>query len=388
MSKNASLAQLNSNGMVLASCLTILSVLLALGIGIRVMLQNDFRILANLRSSTHSFYYSVAGIEWSKNEIAEIDAFPPAPANQTKSFANGAFDVTFSAPAVMGPLTARLTVRSIGTAANAAHIIEAQLMKAYELSDAALAVRGNPVRALLSGGEILISGADHDQTNGTARSGAKPRLAISASSELVRELLFQSIEDPEVLDPTSLTPAVGQSDYLPVTFVNQLAADVCSVPTASLHPIPMTGSLTVGNEIWGSQSSPEIHCVEGLSATGDSINITGSVTGAGILVVRNADLVLNGSFHWQGLVIVHGQEVGLRTIGSGIKEVIGAVVLNETGAPPSTTAIIEIQGNLRLLFSREALKRAAELIPTPTLTSAYANLPSLVSQNYWRNVAQ
>ena len=42
MSKNASLAQLNSNGMVLASCLTILSVLLALGIGIRVMLQNDF----------------------------------------------------------------------------------------------------------------------------------------------------------------------------------------------------------------------------------------------------------------------------------------------------------------------------------------------------------
>ena len=63
-------------------------------------------------------------------------------------------------------------------------------------------------------------------------------------------------------------------------------------------------------------------------------------------------------------------------------------VLNETGAPPSTTAIIEIQGNLRLLFSREALKRAAELIPTPTLTSAYANLPSLVSQNYWRNVTQ
>ena len=37
MSKNASLAQLNSNGMVLASCLTILSVLLALGIGIRVI---------------------------------------------------------------------------------------------------------------------------------------------------------------------------------------------------------------------------------------------------------------------------------------------------------------------------------------------------------------
>jgi len=388
MSKNASLTELNSTGMVLASCLTILSVLLALGIGIRVMLQNDFRILANLRSSTHSFYYSVAGIEWSKNEIAEIDAFPPAPANQTKQFANGAFDVTFSAPAVIGPLTARLTVRSIGTAANATHIIEAQLTKSYELSDAALAIRGNPARALLSGGEILISGADHDQTNGIARSGAKPRLAISAASETVREFLFQSIEDPGVLDSASLTPTIGQSDYLPATFVNQLAADVCSLPTASLHPIPTTGTLTVDDQIWGSQSSPEIHCVDGLSATGDSIDIAGNVSGAGILVVKNADLVLSGFFHWQGLVIVSGQEVGLRTMGSGTKEVLGAAVLNETGAPASTTAIIEVQGRLRLLFSREALKRAAELIPTPTLTSAYTNLPSLLSQNYWRNVAQ
>jgi len=112
------------------------------------------------------------------------------------------------------------------------------------------------------------------------------------------------------------------------------------------------------------------------------------VSGAGILVVRNADLILSGPFRWQGLVIVHGQEVGLRTTGSSIKEILGATVLNETGAPPSTTSIIEIQGNIRLLFSREALRKAAELIPPTTLTSSYPNLPSLVSQNYWRNVAQ
>jgi hypothetical protein len=374
--------------MVLASCLTILSVLLALGIGIRVMLQNDYRILANLRSSTHSFYYSVAGIEWSKHEIAQIDVFPPVAANQTKSFGNGTFDVKFSSPAVSGPLSARLTVRSIGTVANATHVIEAQLLKSYELSDAALAVRGNPVRALLSGSEILISGADHNPTTGAAIFTPKPRLAISASTEIVRELLFRSIEDPAMLDPGSLPPSLAQSDYLPASFINQLASGVCSVATASLHPIPATGSLKVGNQIWGSQSSPEIHCVDGLSATGESITITGNVTGAGILVVRNADLILSGPFHWQGLVIVQGQEVGLRTTGSSIKEIIGATVLNETGAPPSTTAIIEIQGNMRLLFSREALKKAAELVPATTLTSSYANLPSLVSQNYWRNVAQ
>ena len=101
--------------MVLASCLTILSVLLALGIGIRVMLQNDFRILANLRSSTHSFYYSVAGIEWSKNQIAELDSFSSHTRQSDPVVRQWRVRCNFSVPAVTGPLTARLTVRSIGT---------------------------------------------------------------------------------------------------------------------------------------------------------------------------------------------------------------------------------------------------------------------------------
>ena len=81
----------NSRGIVLMSALTILSVLLALGIGIRVMLKNDYQVVANLRGGTEAFYYSAAGIEWSKNEIASTAAFPPVPANQMKSFAAGGF---------------------------------------------------------------------------------------------------------------------------------------------------------------------------------------------------------------------------------------------------------------------------------------------------------
>src|SRR5947209_18814084 len=104
----------SSHGMVLMSALTILTVLLAVGIGIRVMLQNDFRVLANLRGGTEAFYYSSAGLEWSKNEIAGVTAFPPAPPNQSKSFASGGFAVTFSSPVVTVPLAARIVVRSVG----------------------------------------------------------------------------------------------------------------------------------------------------------------------------------------------------------------------------------------------------------------------------------
>jgi len=97
-------------------------------------------------------------------------------------------------------------------------------------------------------------------------------------------------------------------------------------------------------------------------------------------------LILNGGFHWDGLVIVSGQEVGLKVLGSGSKEVMGATLINETGAPGSATAIFDIQGNLRLLFSRQALRRASVLIPSVALSQAYTALPSYILQDYWRTV--
>jgi len=85
---------------------------------------------------------------------------------------------------------------------------------------------------------------------------------------------------------------------------------------------------------------------------------------------------------------VNGQEIGLKTTGSTSKEVVGAAMLNETGTPGRSTATVDIQGNFRLLFSREALKKAAELIPPETLATSYATLPAVVSQGYWRSIVR
>ena len=103
-----------SRGMVLMSCLTILAVLLAVGLGTRVMMKNDYQALANLRVGTEAFYFSVAGIEWSKNEVARATAFPPAPMNQSKAFAGGSFAVTFLSPVATKPLEARVVSCSAG----------------------------------------------------------------------------------------------------------------------------------------------------------------------------------------------------------------------------------------------------------------------------------
>ena len=176
------------------------------------------------------------------------------------------------------------------------------------------------------------------------------------------------------------------SDYLSGTAITQLANDLCAAPGALVHSVPSGGTLAFENQVWGSQATPQLHCIEGQLTGGDGASFTGNNSGVGILVVKNADLILNGGFHWDGLVIVSGQEVGLKVFGSSSKEVMGATLINETGAPGSGTAIFDIQGNLRLLFSRQALRRASVLIPSVALSHAYAALPSYVLQDYWRTV--
>ena len=379
----------NSRGIVLMSALTILSVLLAVGIGIRVMLKNDYQVVANLRGGTEAFYYSAAGIEWSKNEIASTAAFPPVPANQMKSFAAGGFAVSFLHPVLVGPLTARVAARSVGTIGPSSHVLEALLTKTYDLADGALALRGAAARVNISGSGLFISGTDHDPANGNPLTAAKSRHAISVSDSTMNDLVMGALGNPPpvgLLDSASDVQAVALSDYLSGTAIAQLANDLCAAPGALVHSVLSEGTSAFENQVWGSQATPQLHCIEGQPAGGDGASFTGNNSGVGILVVKNADLILNGGFHWDGLVIVSGQEVGLKVLGSSSKEVMGATLINETGAPGSATAIVDIQGNLRLLFSRQALRRASVLIPSVALSQAYTALPSYVLQDYWRTV--
>ena len=372
------------------SALTILSVLLAVGIGIRVMLKNDYRVVANLRGGTEAFYYSAAGIEWSKNEVASAAAFPPVPANQMKSFAAGAFAVSFLHPVLVGPLTARVAARSVGTIGPSSHVLEALLTKTYDLADGALALRGAAARINISASGLFISGTDHDPANGNPLTAAKSRSAISVSDSTMNDLVMGALGNPPplgILDSATDVQAVAFSDYLSGTAITQLANDLCAAPGAFVHSVPSEVTLAFENQVWGSQATPQLHCIEGQLTGGDGASFTGNNSGVGILVVKNADLILNGAFHWEGLVIVSGQEVGLKVFGSSSKEVIGATLINETGAPGSGTAIFDVQGNLRLLFSRQALRRASVLIPSAALSHAYTQLPSYVSQDYWRTVS-
>ena len=378
---------IDRQGMILMNSLALLSVLMVASVGAVIMLQNDFHLLGNLRRATAAFYISVAGVEWAKSELASANGFPQSPSKHSKPVSPGHFVVTFLSSTVTGPLAARFTVHSVGVSGAAENAVQAQLTKSYDLADAALVVRGNGAGISLGAG-TFISGVDHDPNSGQG-SGIRSRNSVSVVNDAQRTMVMDALGNPPrqgILDESAGMPAITLSELLPANLVAQLADNLCALATVSVHSIPAGAGLTIENQTWGNLAAPQVHCIEGSLGSGDVATMAGSVTGAGILVIKNADLLLSGSFRWQGLVLISGTDISFRTTGSGANEVVGAIIVNESGTPVEGRKFLNFEGPTRILFSRQALARGASLVPAAMANIAYESLPSLISQDYWRSV--
>lgn len=374
--------------MVLLSTLLVLSLLIAVGMGARVMVHNDTGISGNFRLSANAFYLAEAGIAWSKHEISANSSHPPTPANRAQSFASGTFSIAFVSATAATPLVAKIVVRSTGTAGTATHLLQSQLTKSYDLADGAVALRGNGSRANLSGTGFVISGIDHDPATASAVPDAKPRPGITVPGDALRRIVVDGLDASQQsnINGRGDTPAIVQSSDIPGAALSQLANDLCGSAQAIPLAVPPDGILSLDSQEWGTRVAPQLRCIEGLPGVGDSVRLAGNISGSGILVVRNTELIASGPFHWEGLIIVSGASVGFTVLGPDAKEIYGSLMVNESGAPGSETAILDIRGNVRLLFSRAALNRTTALVPPATLNETYAYLPSNVTQDYWRMV--
>jgi len=379
----------DQRGMVLYSSLLILSLLVAVGVGARVMLQSDFKLLANMRASIEAFYVADAGIEWSKDEIRKNFSHPPILPSRAQSFSSGNFSVSFLSPTAVTSLVARIVVRSTGAVGSSSQVVQAQVTKTYDLADGAVSLRGSANRVNFAGNPLLISGVDYDPATGQAVAGSKARPAISVPDEILQGLVEQGLSENQQSGNVGSgggTSAITESDFIPASAVVRFADGLCSSAQAVTAFVPSDGMLLLAGQTWGTRTSPQLRCIEGLAGPGDSVNLGGGVTGAGILVVRNADLIVSGSLQWEGLIVVTGSNVSFKVTGGESKEIYGSLMVNETGTPGIGTAILDIQGSVRVLFSRPALNRVASLIPASTLNATYSSLPSMISQEYWRTV--
>jgi hypothetical protein len=229
---------------------------------------------------------------------------------------------------------------------------------------------------------------DHDPATGKPIPNVRPYPGISVSNAATKEQIETSLE-PNQLSKISGTDRQGatiaESRNLPTESIVRLADELCLAENTQLTAIPPNTTLSLADQRWGNRSVPELRCIDGSPGAGDSVAALSNSSGVGILVARNADLILEGGFRWEGLIIITGSMVSLKILETGPKEIIGGVIINETGTySESNPSTLDIHGPIKIIFSRSALQTAATVVPASPLTGAHASLPAEIVQSYWR----
>ena len=104
----------DQRGMILVTVLLIIFLLIAVGVGSVVSVQNSYRVSVNLRSGTSALYLAEAGVEWAKDQVGAATVLPPPLVNAGRRLSAGSFAVTVLNSTQVSPLTAQVNVRSTG----------------------------------------------------------------------------------------------------------------------------------------------------------------------------------------------------------------------------------------------------------------------------------
>jgi hypothetical protein len=289
------------------------------------------------------------------------------------------------------PLSARVVLRSVGSAHNASQVVHARVAKTYDLADGAIALRGNTRNINFTGASFSISGLDHDLITAEPVSDSRPRAGITVESTAVLKQLQSALDNAQrgnITGDDGSGAVMAASRRIPPNDIARLANDLCAAANAIVLTVPTAGSLSVASELWGSREVPQLRCVNGLPGSGDSVVFGANIGGAGILVIRDAELILTGDFRWEGWVIISGGDVGFCVLGGDNKEILGALIIHESGnGTGSGPATLDLQGSLGVRFSRQAFNLAAPLVPPATLSASYSALPFTLKQVYWRSIS-
>jgi hypothetical protein len=384
----------DESGITLVTGLVMLVLLTGLGTYAINMTQVETALSASLKTAKQAFYLADAGLERGRGLVATSTTLPPAPATTTQSLGTGSYTVSFPTVFPAGPAyDYTVTVRAVGTVGTASKTLQTLVTKSYTLADAAISIRGNEADSTFTGNAFAIDGRDYNHLTEALAGGIDHHgITVPNAARLanVDSALSAQQKDNILGKPgEGTTASLGISTALPSNTVASLGDALCNAaPAANKFTIPLAGSYSPpNNATWGTRATPKIHCVTGVGVPGTmSVDIHGNFSGVGVLVVRNADLVINGAFHFEGLIIVTGDKVGFGLLGGGNKELYGSVLINETAYDGPSYREDVVQGASVIRYSSSALNIARQLMPAATLSSVISTLPATSQQRAWQEV--
>jgi hypothetical protein len=275
------------------------------------------------------------------------------------------------------------TTTSYGTnRKNAVAILEAQLRRdsTFKMSSP-LSVVAPSVTATFNGTSFKIDGYDH---SGIARSDLPshkdkdlvPYSAISclyqngsADAQPLVETITAALPDtkketviglgnPSVNDDTEETWNSDNPDARNV-FDPVFLKSVVSRLKAVADNYYSSGADLDGNAL-GTPSDPKITVVEG------NLKVAGNTSGAGLLVVTGK-FEMNGTFKYDGLILVIGQgdyEMG----GTNKGAILGGMIVANVNGGAFGEAAIRMNGNSDFFFAGDRISMALDLLPMRVLS--------------------
>lgn len=368
----------DEKGIILIIVLALMAILALAGTTTVITTTTDMKISSNYKTSTQAFYAAEAGVERAKNilktstngfsdELLGSDGIQDTSDDGilsfggASSFGNGTYTVRITDNDdgdgdLFHDSDNIVVITGIGAINNASRTIEV-MFKKIQIPidvDGALSIYGNDPEIEINGGAAEIHGDDYHVPLDFNCSGSGCNGSPSGGTATAG-IYFSSTPDPgDIADvettgqhqntfgspPTKVAGGIYSSQYWQ-NKANEL------IPLAD---VTLSGGTISGNQTLGTRSDPQITVVSG------DVHFTGSVDGAGILIVQD-EVEFGGNLHFEGIIIVLSDEIDgeaeLELGGGGTPRLFGAVVL--AGNEESE---VELHGNVRILYSNEALTNA------------------------------
>jgi len=379
----------------------------------------DPAISANLNDTTRARYLAETGMEWAFDQLIQQTAQDPTSSFQAVVNAilgppsngvmatnlplpglpatSGTFSVTLrndnlpsdsqitgQPPDPGGPTTdtnSVIILASTGTFNGVTRQIQQVVTHVDVNFPGAIYLPGVGTNTAFSGNAFTITGNDTN-LNGTPGTCAPVwgiGVASAATEQVVQASLSPQQKNNVTGKPQAAGPGVGDNTIAPDTsltpaaiakFVNAVKpyADISLQASAQNRLVYQNLGNTCaanGNDpnCWGTGSNPKIVYIKGTLDPGQAfyaLSISGTSTGAGILIIEDGDLSVTGNFRWEGPIIITGQYVGLFYGGGGNQTVYGSVIVNET-APVNSEVAVDSRGNAKVVYSCQALNNVRNM---------------------------
>ena len=276
----------------------------------------------------------------------------------------------------------RIIVAATGTVGGTIRTITAVMVRTiFPRMTAALAFPGREAGVDFQSSRFSIDGRDSRLSDGLgAPTGSAPAVyAIAVNDALpdlvveVRDRLAQGPQNEVrgkdesgtgittgagTIRPDGAVTSPGIADFVARA---RSSADVV-VDAARAPSIGNVGSACsadgASSACWGTIDSPKIVYVGGAPSLGGpppALGVSGESSGAGILVVDNVAVEIDGNFRWNGLVVVTGRDAALRYRGGGTQAVYGGVIIDEPTFGGTTSLTGSLRDKTHILYSKESL---------------------------------